>query len=33
MRAQNNYLPEIEKLAEKQLKAAGHTQGPSPTAP
>lgn len=27
MRAQNNYLPEIEKLAEKQLKAAGHVQG------
>ncbi|WP_164233319.1 XRE family transcriptional regulator [Microbacterium hydrocarbonoxydans] len=27
MRAQSNYLPEIEKLAEKQLKAAGHVQG------
>lgn len=27
MRAQNNYLPDIEKLAEKQLKAAGHVQG------
>lgn len=27
MRAQNNYLPDIERLAEKQLKAAGHTQG------
>ncbi|MFS0893113.1 helix-turn-helix domain-containing protein [Microbacterium sp. 179-I 3D3 NHS] len=27
MRAQNNYLPEIEKLAEKQLKSAGHVQG------
>lgn len=27
MRAQNNYLPDIEKLAEKQLKAAGHTGG------
>ncbi|MCZ4300334.1 helix-turn-helix transcriptional regulator [Microbacterium oxydans] len=27
MRAQNNYLPEIEKLAEKHLKAAGHVQG------
>ena len=27
MRAQNNYLPDIEKLAEKHLKAAGHVQG------
>lgn len=27
MRAQNNYLPDIEKLAEKQLKSAGHVQG------
>lgn len=27
MRAQNNYLPDIEKLAEKQLKAAGHVSG------
>src|SRR3954452_11907806 len=27
MRAQNNYIPEIEKLAEKQLKAAGHVSG------
>jgi len=27
MRAQHNYLPEIEKLAEKHLKAAGHVQG------
>jgi len=27
MRTKNNYLPEIEKLAEKQLKAAGHTSG------
>lgn len=27
MRAQNNYLPEIERLAEKQLKAAGHVTG------
>lgn len=27
MRSQNNYLPEIEKLAEKQLRAAGHVQG------
>lgn len=27
MRAQNNYLPDIERLAEKQLKAAGHMQG------
>lgn len=27
MRAQNNYLPDIERLAEKQLKAAGHAQG------
>lgn len=27
MRAKNNYLPEVEKLAEKQLKAAGHTGG------
>ncbi|MFT4258888.1 helix-turn-helix domain-containing protein [Microbacterium sp.] len=27
MRSQNNYLPDIEKLAEKQLRAAGHTQG------
>src|SRR5690349_16432622 len=27
MRAQHNYLADIEKLAEKQLKAAGHVQG------
>lgn len=27
MRSQNNYLPDIEKLAEKQLRAAGHVQG------
>lgn len=27
MRAQRNYLPEIEKLAEKQLTAAGHGSG------
>ncbi|MFJ2368830.1 helix-turn-helix domain-containing protein [Microbacterium sp. NPDC087665] len=27
MRAQNNYLGDIEKLAEKQLRAAGHVQG------
>ena len=27
LRAQHNYLPEIEKLAEKHLKAAGHVQG------
>ncbi|WP_434810503.1 helix-turn-helix domain-containing protein [Microbacterium sp. bgisy189] len=27
MRAHNNYLPEIEKLAEQQLRAAGHTTG------
>ena len=27
MREQNNYLPEIESLAEKQLRAAGHTSG------
>ncbi|MEV8250645.1 helix-turn-helix domain-containing protein [Microbacterium sp. NPDC076768] len=27
MRAQHNYLPEIEKVAEKHLKAAGHVQG------
>ena len=27
MRAMNNHLPEIEALAEKQLKAAGHTSG------
>jgi XRE family transcriptional regulator, fatty acid utilization regulator len=27
MRERDNYLPEIEKLAEKQLKAAGHTTG------
>jgi len=27
MRALDNYLPDIEKLAEKQLKAAGHTTG------
>ncbi|RZI95610.1 MAG: helix-turn-helix domain-containing protein [Microbacterium sp.] len=27
MRQSANYLPEIEKLAEKQLKAAGHTTG------
>ncbi|KJQ53472.1 XRE family transcriptional regulator [Microbacterium sp. SA39] len=27
MREQNNYLPEIDKLAEKQLKSAGHVQG------
>lgn len=26
-RDRNNYLPEVEKLAEKQLKAAGHTGG------
>ena len=26
-RERDNYLPEIEKLAEKQLKAAGHTGG------
>lgn len=27
MRAHDNYLPEIEKLAEKQLKSAGHVSG------
>jgi len=27
MRERNNYLPEIEKLAEKQLKSAGHVSG------
>lgn len=27
MRERNNYLPDIERLAEKQLKAAGHTTG------
>lgn len=27
MRARNNYLPDIEKLAEKQLAAAGHSTG------
>src|SRR6478736_3368947 len=27
MRARDNYLPEIEKLAEKQLKSAGHVSG------
>ncbi|MFS0852706.1 helix-turn-helix domain-containing protein [Microbacterium sp. 179-I 3D4 NHS] len=27
MRAQNNYFGDIEKLAEKQLRAAGHVQG------
>jgi hypothetical protein len=27
MRAKDNYLPDIEKLAEKQLKAAGHVSG------
>ncbi|MGM1017524.1 MAG: helix-turn-helix domain-containing protein [Actinomycetota bacterium] len=27
MRAQDNYLPDIEKLAEKHLKAAGHVSG------
>lgn len=27
MRAHSNYLPDIEKLAEKQLKAAGHISG------
>ncbi|KZE89133.1 XRE family transcriptional regulator [Microbacterium sp. TNHR37B] len=27
MRARGNYLPDIEKLAEKQLRAAGHTAG------
>ncbi|MGZ0711501.1 helix-turn-helix domain-containing protein (plasmid) [Coraliomargarita sp. W4R53] len=27
MRAVENYLPDIEKLAEKQLKAAGHVSG------
>ncbi len=27
MRARGNYLPDIEKLAEKQLKSAGHTSG------
>ncbi len=27
MRALDNYLPDIEKLAEKQLKAAGHVSG------
>ena len=27
MRADDNYLPEVEKLAEKQLKSAGHVSG------
>ncbi|MGK4422261.1 hypothetical protein ACSLVQ_28840, partial [Klebsiella pneumoniae] len=27
MRAVDNHLPDIEKLAEKQLRAAGHTSG------
>jgi transcriptional regulator with XRE-family HTH domain len=27
MRERGNYLPDIEKLAEKQLKSAGHTSG------
>ncbi|WP_345751572.1 helix-turn-helix domain-containing protein [Microbacterium rhizophilus] len=27
MRSLDNYLPELEQLAEKQLRAAGHTQG------
>ncbi|TDN87783.1 XRE family transcriptional regulator [Microbacterium sp. BK668] len=27
MRAHDNYLPDIEKLAEKQLKSAGHVSG------
>ncbi len=27
MRTHNNYLPDIEKLAEKKLKAAGHVSG------
>lgn len=27
MRAQNNYLADIERLAEKQLRSAGHVQG------
>ncbi|MFV0320189.1 MAG: helix-turn-helix domain-containing protein [Microbacterium sp.] len=27
MREKNNYLPDIEKLAEKQLRAAGHVSG------
>ncbi|RLK47827.1 XRE family transcriptional regulator [Microbacterium telephonicum] len=27
LRAKDNYLPDIEKLAEKQLKAAGHVAG------
>lgn len=27
MRARDNYLPDIERLAEKQLRAAGHTSG------
>lgn len=27
MRAHNNYLPDIENLAERQLRAAGHTAG------
>lgn len=27
MRDRNNYLPDIEKLAEEQLRAAGHTRG------
>jgi transcriptional regulator with XRE-family HTH domain len=27
MRAKGNYLPDIEKLAEKQLRAAGHVSG------
>lgn len=27
MRAQNNYIPEIEELAEERVRAAGHTSG------
>jgi len=27
MRAQNNYIPEIEELAEQQVKASGHVRG------
>ncbi|WP_374007869.1 helix-turn-helix domain-containing protein [Leifsonia sp. LS-T14] len=27
MRAQNNYMPEIEDLAEQQVRASGHTRG------
>ncbi|NEN06934.1 helix-turn-helix domain-containing protein [Diaminobutyricibacter tongyongensis] len=27
MRAQNNYIPEIEELAEDRVRAAGHTRG------